>query len=211
MANIEHKLIADGDRHEPKGSTAATLGQVLKSAGDGSTFFGFVNQSEIVGATVGKGYQQVLYGSSVASIQQPSALDVPVQIEFGSAQSLTDVTLSGTGLITFVTPGQYLLEIFMRFGRTTGAGLAILFSRFMKNGTQFLNSNSITLQDSTQTIPYSATLMLDVVANDNFLVELVRSSSGINNGGLSQTVPTTAGWSISPSASIMVSKYKGNA
>jgi len=209
MANIEHKLIADADRHEPKGASTATVNQVLKFNGDGTSTPGFVSYNDITNKPIVTGYQQVLYGSSTASNQQPGATNTPLQVEFGVAQTLTDVTLSSAGLLTFLTAGQYSIEIFLRLGRTTAAGSAIMFSRILKNGVQSLNSNSITLVDSAQTIPFSATLMWNAAVNDTFAMQIMRDSAGINNGGLFQTTPSAAGWNLSPSASILVSKFKG--
>jgi len=209
MADIEHKLIADADRHEPKGASTATVNQVLKFNGDGTSTPGFISYNDLTNKPIVTGYQQILYASSTASNQQPGATNTPLQIEFGPAQSLTDVTLSSTGLITFLTAGQYGLELFLRFGRTTAAGSVVMFNRVLKNGVQLFNSNSITLVDSAQTIPFSATLMVSVAANDTFAFQIMRDSAGLNNGGLFQTTPSAAGWNLSPTASIAINKFKG--
>lgn len=206
---VEHVAIQDADRHEVKHASTAVLNQVLKSNGDGTTSFGFVNYSEIAGKPAAAGYRQVLYGSSVAASQQPSATNTPLQIEFGPAQTFTSASLAANGTITFNEPGDYLVNLFLRFGRTSGAGNAIMFNRFLVNGAQSLNSNSITLPDQNVTIPFSASLLAQVAAGTTFTIQIYRDSAGINNGGLFQTSPSLGGWNVSPSASVQVLKFIG--
>lgn len=44
----EHSDLPDAERHEPKGASTAVNNSVLKSNGDTTTSFGFVNYSEIL-------------------------------------------------------------------------------------------------------------------------------------------------------------------
>lgn len=207
---VEHVLIADADRHEPKHASTALDRQALLSNGDGTTEFSFIDYDDITNIPAVAGYRQVLYGSSNAASQAPAAVNTPLQVEFGAAQSLTDVSLSGAGLLTFNTAGDYLITIFLRLGRTTGAGSAILFNRLMFNGVQTLNSNSVKLNDADIVVPFSTALTVNVPAGTTFAVQIMRDSAGINNGGLYQLSPSLAGWNVSPSASIVVAKYLGN-
>ena len=209
MANIQHSTIADADRHEPKGASTAIAKKVLMSNGDGSTTFNFVTYADLLVKPVAFGYEQVLFGSSTAASQQPSATNTALQVEFGAAQTTTDCDLSSAGLLTFNITGQYEVTLYFRFGRTSSAGEAILFNRININGSQLLNSNSISLTDSITTIPFSATIVINATAGDTFSTDIMRDSAGINNGGLFQTVPSAAGWNISPSATIVVSKFVG--
>ena len=194
---MEHKDIPDAQRHEPKGASTATAGQVLKANGDGTTSFSTIN--------VG-GYQQVFSAYSTAATQNPSAVDTALQVEFGSAITAADASIATDGTVTFNTAGKFLVTLFLRFGRTAGAGTAILLNRLVFNGAQLLRSNAIAMTDATATIPFSATILLDVTAGNTLKAELARSSAGINNGGLVRTSSTVAGWNDSPSASIVVSK-----
>ena len=208
---VEHVNILDADRHEPKGASTATLNQVLHSDGDGTTTFKYVDYGSLTNPPVPKGYTLVLTGASAVAVQQPSAVNTPIQVEYGPLQTTTDVTLSADGLVTFNTAGQYAVTLFSRFGRTTAAGAAILFNRILRNGAQTLNSNSITMVDDSAVIPFSATLLLDVLAGDTFSQEIYRDSAGVNNGGLFQTSPSLGGWLTSPTATIVVAKYRGEA
>lgn len=210
MANIEHKTIADADRHEPKGASVATIKQALLSNGDGSTYFGFVNYTDVAGKPVIKGYKQIMYGASTASSQNPSAVDTPLTIEFGAAQSLTDVSLASTGVMTFLTAGQYLVETSLRVSRTAASGTVKLFIRALYNGSQILASSNTTMNDLAATIPVTYTVLVDAAVNDTLKFEILRDSTGLNNGGLKQDVPTLAGWNASPSSNMTVYKYLGS-
>ena len=208
---VEHVLIPDVDRHEPKHASTALAGQALVANGDGTTKFEFLNYDSLSNVPAVAGYRQVLYSSSSAASQAPSATNTPLQVEFGPNQVQTDVTLSSTGTLTFNTTGDYIIGLFMRFGRTSGAGAAILFNRLLVNGVQALNSNSLKLNDQDIVIPFSATLPIHVTgAGSTFKVQIMRDSAGINNGGLYQLSPSLAGWNTSPSSSLVVYKYLGN-
>lgn len=208
---VEHVNILDADRHEPKGASTAALNQVLHSDGDGTTTFKFVDYGNVVNTPVPKGYTLVLTGASGAANQQPGVVDTPLQIEYGPLQTTTDATLSAAGLLTFNTAGQYAVTLFTRFGRTAGAGTAIVFNRILRNGVQTLNSNSVSMADVAAVIPFSATVLMDVLAGDTFSQEIYRDSAGVNNGGLFQTSPSLGGWLVAPTATIVVSKYRGEA
>lgn len=45
----EHATIEDAQRHEPKGASSASTGQVLKSIGGGVTTFASLNYTEVTG------------------------------------------------------------------------------------------------------------------------------------------------------------------
>ena len=143
--------------------------------------------------------------------QNPSAVDTPLQITFGSAQTTSDVSISSAGVITFNTSGNYLIDIFLRFGRSTSTGNAIVLNRILKNGAQILNSNGVVLSAATQTIPFSAAIPLTMAAGDTITMEVARDSSGTNDGGLFVISPTIAGWNIVPSATVVVNKFVGGA
>lgn len=206
---VEHVLIPDADRHEPRHASTALNRQALIANGDGTTKFAFYDYNDLVNKPVVAGYKQVLYGSSNASSQAPATTNTPLQVEFGAVQNLTDVSLTSTGTLTFNTSGDYLLIVFMRFGRTSGAGTAIMFNRLLYNDVQALNSNSLKLPDQDIVIPFSAAIPVSALENETFKVQIMRDSAGVNNGGLYQLSPSLAGWNVSPSASLIVYKYVG--
>lgn len=206
---MEHLVIPDEQRHEAKGASTATLNQVLKSDGDGTTSFGFVNYSEVANRPTASGYRQVLQAQSTSASQAPSALNTALQVEFGVAQSNANVSLSAAGLLTFLTAGDYEVTTFLRFGRTTATGVAVIFNRVLLNGTQSLNSNSIMLDSANTIIPFSSTIKIQATAGMTCQMQIYRDSAGINNGGLTQQNPSLSGWASSPTATLVVTKFGG--
>jgi len=196
---MEHKDIADAQRHEAKGASTAAAGQVLVANGDGTTSFEFLETG---------GYEFVISNYSTAASQNPSAVDTPLQVEFGALATSTDASIATDGTITFNTAGKYMVTLFLRFGRTSGAGTSILLNRLLYNGVQFLRTNAIAMTDAAATHPFSATLLIEATAADTLKVEIARDSAGINNGGLIRTTPSTLGWHASPSASVVISKVR---
>lgn len=205
---VEHVNIADGQRHEPKGASTALLNQVAHATGTGSTVWKFIDYSTIVNPPTPFSPLSVLSAYSSAS-QSPTAVDTPLQVNFGSPQTTTHVSLAANGTLTFNTAGTYTVTLFLRFGRTTGAGNAILVSRFLINDVQGLNSNAISMPDSNSIVPFSTTLMFTVTAGTTFKLQILRDSSGINNGGLFALTPVLSGWNVAPSATLVVSKLTG--
>ena len=207
---MEHKDIPDAQLHQIKGAASASSGQVPIATGSGTTAFGFLDWSQVANKPTASGYESNL--SSFSSVNQnPSAVNTPLQITFGSAQATADVSVSAAGVITFNTSGNYLIDIFLRFGRSTSTGNAIILNRILKNGAQILNSNGLILSAATQTIPFSAAIPLTMAAGDTMTMEVARDSAGTNDGGLFAVSPTIAGWNIVPSATVVVNKFVGGA
>ena len=205
---MEHKDIPDAQLHQIKGAASASSGQVPIATGSGTAAFGFLDWSQVANKPTSSGYQAKL--STFSSVNQsPSAVDTPLQITFGSAQTTADVSISAAGVITFNTSGNYLIDIFLRFGRSTSTGNAIILNRILKNGAQILNSNGLILSAATQTIPFSAAIPLTMAAGDTMTMEVARDSAGTNDGGLFAVSPTIAGWNIVPSATVVVNKFVG--
>lgn len=206
---VEHVSISDGDRHEPKHASTAILNQGILSNGDGTTRFGFASYTDLANKPTLVGYRQILTGFSSAATQNPTALDTPLQVEFGAGATATEATLASNGTLTFNVAGDYIITLFLRFGRTTGTGGAILLNRFLINGAQGLNSNAVSLPDQNTIIPFSTSLNLTATAGMTFQLQVMRDSAGVNNGGLFRVLPTAAGWNLAPSATIVISKYVG--
>ena len=205
---MEHKDIPDAQLHQIKGAASASSGQVPIATGSGTTVFGFLDWTQVANKPTSSGYQAKL--SAFSSVNQnPSAVDTPLQITFGSAQTTSDVSISSAGVITFNTSGNYLIDIFLRFGRSTSTGNAIVLNRILKNGAQILNSNGVILSAATQTIPFSAAIPLTMSAGDTITMQVARDSAGTNDGGLFVVSPTIAGWNIVPSATVVVNKFVG--
>lgn len=205
---MEHKDIPDDQLHQIKGAASASAGQVPIATGSGTAAFGFLDWSKVTNKPTASGYESKL--SSFSSVNQnPSAVNTPLKITFGPAQATADVSISAAGVITFNTSGNYLVDIFLRFGRSTSTGNAIILNRILKNGAQILNSNGLILSAATHTIPFSAAIPLTMAAGDTITMEVARDSAGTNDGGLFVVSPTIAGWNIVPSATVVVNKFIG--
>lgn len=205
---MEHKDIPDAQLHQIKGAASASAGQVPIATGAGTTAFGFLDWTQIANKPVSSGYQTVL--SSFSSVNQtPSAVNTPLQVVFGTAQSVTDVSITAGGTLTFNTSGNYLIDIFLRFGRTGASGTAIILNRLLKNNAQILNSTGASLTAAAQTITFSAAIPMAMSVGDTLKLEIARDSAGANDGGLYVISPTIGGWNIVPSATIVVSKFVG--
>lgn len=207
---VEHVIIEDAQRHEVKHASTAVVNQSLLSNGDGTTRFSYVDYNTLTNIPAQKGYKLVFTGYSSAAAQNPTAVDTPLQVEFGAGGAFTDASLAANGLLTFNTPGDFIVTLFLRFGRTSGTGSAVLLNRFLLNGVQGLNSNALKLGDADTVIPFSTSINLTVTAGSTFQVQIMRDSAGVNNGGLTRILPTVASWNLSPTATIVVSKYVGN-
>ncbi len=177
----------------------------------GFTQYPRLNVQEILllgGEPVSPGFtvqKQIFSGSSTAASQQPSATDTALQIEFGPAQNTDQVSLAANGTITINQPGLYVFTFVFTSGRTGTSGTVRLFGRLLVDGNQEGASlfNAITNQnDGYQTV---LTLSGSLSAGQVITFEIIRDSTGNNNGGLFQQDPTPAGWETTPSAKVTCS------
>ena len=206
---IEHRNIPDSGRHEPKGASTATIGQANISNGDGTTTFKFVDYTTILNKPSYPGFTQVLTGASSAASQLPTTTNTALLVEFGTAQSNSDASITSTGVITFLTPGQYLITRTLRYGRTALAGTAQIFTRHLINGAQSGPSSCISMDNNLDVTPHTVTILITATAGMTMSTEIIRDSSGVNVGGLYSAVPVASGWSSAPSAAVTVYKYRG--
>lgn len=197
MADIQHRLIQDPDIHEPKGVFSASPNQSYISDGAGSGEWTDVNYDVCI--------TQVLEARSTND-QEPSGTDTSLQVNFGSEQTNQYVTLSSSGGITISEAGCYFITVNLRLGRTTAASEALIGIRYLVNGVVAGRPTAIKLDDGDFTIPYSITLLKSFNEDDELTVEIVRDSSGNNNGGLYAATFDAVGWDDSPSATVFMQK-----
>jgi hypothetical protein len=148
---------------------------------------------------------QVLNGTSFAT-QAPSALDTPLGVSFGAAQSNVDVSLAVDGTVTFNTGGVYFINGFGSVERQgSSGGVAILLFRVLVNGVQLSTTKGFHLDAPNLDIPYEVTIPFKAQAGDSLRFQIMRDSSGINQGGLyGHTV--LGGWPNVPSSQIQIWK-----
>ena len=228
MPNIEHSTVTDPYVHEPKGASAAASGEVYTSNGAGS---GAWQLPQIQGQSVATSGQipssngaggttwidnavssAIVLRAEDTTSQLPSAVNTPLQVKFGNAQSNSFFSLAADGALTVLHTGNYLFESVLRASRQTNAGNVYLAIRYLINGVQASSTQVVTMSDATFTIPVAYTLMLTLTAGDVITAEIATDGTGINSGGLIPfTVSTTlqgagaGSWApVSPSATLTV-------
>jgi len=151
---------------------------------------------------------QVLNGVSYAT-QAPSALDTPLIVSFGAAQGSpsTPVQLDAFGKVTFNEDGLYFINGFGSVERQgSSGGVSVLLFRARLNGIQVSATKGFHLDTPNLDIPYEVTIPFQATAGDVFWFEIMRDSSGVNQGGLyGHTV--LGGWSNVPSSQIQIWKF----
>lgn len=197
-----HKDLTGADLHEPKGASSASANTVLKANGLGAT--SFVNPLTLTNIQ----FSNTIVASRSVNIF-PSAVDTPVPATFDSNVSNADISISTTGLITINTSGLYEATFNFNFGRTTAVATAHLAARLLKNGAQFGFSQGATLSDQVNSRPMQANLEMALVATDTLQVEVMRDSSGANEGGLLAIPLTPVGWADIPSYWVRIRKIVG--
>ena len=172
----------------------------------------------VFNAAVKKGASDVLIGVkevdvlraySTAAVQQPSATNTPIQVEFGAAQTAAELSLSGLGTITCNVSGTYAFRFKLQFGRSGAGGVSYLMTRILKNGAQFGVTQSTRLSSSSSIIPTDSRVIIDLIAGDTVSMQFVRDSLGDDSGGLFQQTASTLGWGAAPSALLVASKLQG--
>lgn len=151
----------------------------------------------------------VLSQSSIV-IQQPTALDDPIQVEFGEASGTVDdpVMIDSLGTVTFNEKGFYNLTALVHMGRIGSSGsISLVFLRAVFNGNPLGNPVSARIDNPSIVIPEQFQTAISVEAGNVINLEIYRDSAGVNQGGLFPEV-STIGWGSSASASIRVEKLK---
>lgn len=201
---IQHSAIPDGSRHEAKGASTATDGQVLKANGDGTTTF--VTPNTLSNISIAS-----LLEATSTTTQNPAGLDSPYQVVFGGGNSNSDVSVASNGVITISTTGLYLITFNMNFGRSTNVGTAKLVARLLANGAATGFTQFTQIDASTDIKPFNASLLRGFNAGNTITVEIIRDSTGANDGGLYTFNPALAGWTDSPSAAVRIQRVAGGA
>jgi len=205
--SIEHRDIPDAQLHEVKGAVSATAGQFLQADGAGSADFVFVDWDDVINKPTYTGYSTTLLAYSSVT-QGPTALDTAYQVTFGPAQANPYVSISAAGLLTFLTPGNYQVSLWLRVGRATGTGTSVMLIRGLYNGVAVMNTNSIRLPAQDITVPSYTRAVFNAQANDTLAIQIARDSSGTNYGDLVALTPVI-GWNVAPSATIVVNRFVG--
>lgn len=139
--------------------------------------------------------------------QLPSALDTTLQVEFGAAQNTVadPVMLDASGNITFNQAGEYIFIGFGNFERQgASGGVSVTAFRALKNGVQQGSVKMVELDTTGVAVPYEVTIPFKAAAGDVLTWEIIRDSSGVNQGGLYEHLLLGPWGSRVPSASFQV-------
>lgn len=144
------------------------------------------------------------------SDQQPNAVNEPMQVRFGPASSTSEFQLDADGTLTCLQSGTYEVYSRMLIGRTGGStGEADIFMRALVNGNQVGPTVFAKVAGTDFVFPAIFHYYLSANAGDVMKVELIRGSTGANEGGILRQSPTLAGWDEVPSAYIAISQTTG--
>lgn len=152
--------------------------------------------------------RDILRGFSTAATQQPTTLGTAIQVEFGAANSASELSLAANGTLTCNVSGTYAIRFKLQFGRSGATGVSYLMTRILKNGVQFGVTQSTRLSSSDSIIPTDSRVVMALLAGDTVQMQLIRDSLGVNSGGLYQQL-SSHGWSAAPSALLVASVIEG--
>lgn len=160
------------------------------------------------GSTPNSRFQNVLVAQSTAATQGPIATNTNYQIEFGVAQggAPDPVQLSAAGALTINESGEYHILFLGPVTRTTAGGTAVIGFRVLRNAVQVSGTLSIKLPNGDTEITLNPQFDINLDTGDIVTFEIVRDSSGVNEGELTEVIFNAAGWANSPSAVLMVQK-----
>lgn len=189
------------------GANNITANSIIKTGGTSSQFLkadGSVDTNTYLTASNIQ-FTQVLNGISTAS-QAPSALDTPLIVSFGSAQSNAYIELDSAGKVKFLQAGAYFINAYGNVERQgSSGGVAVLLFRARLNNTQISTVKGFHLDTPNLPDPYEVSIPFQANVGDILDFQIMRDSSGVNAGGV---YPHTnlGGWSNVPSTQIQIWK-----
>ena len=202
----EHKNLTDPQIHEPKGVSNASAGARYIADGSGSG-------SWELPPTIKENLTKVSEINSVSSLSQnPTGLDTPLQVNFGSGATSTNVDVSATGTVTYKTAGFYETILSGTFARATDSPFdssgSVMLVRVLLNDVQLGTTLAFTMEDSDSLHPLDFKIMESLEAGTTLKVEIMRDSSGVDSGGLFPVSPVQGDWTQIPSAEIRIKKFE---
>ncbi len=145
-------------------------------------------------ATIEASHSLLLNCESLAVAQEPTIVDTPIQVEYGAAQSVTDVSMAADGALTFNTTAKYQININAHYGRSGAAGVSLLLFRLLMDNVAFGKPLAAKVESSNILVPWSSTFIIQATAGQVLTSELMRDSTGDNSGGIYNVDPAVIGW-----------------
>lgn len=199
---VLHSDLVGADNHEVKGADTATAGQVLSADGAGNS--AFVAPSTLNNVIL----SAVARGKKVSSAA-PSLEDTPLDLTFGVQTSSAEVTVGSDGTLTFVNSGVYFISSDLMFGRSASTTTAKILFRALINGVQFGNTVYCSLNSSDLVVPYSRSFIRAFTAGDVLKFQLIRESTGENDGSIIALTPTLVSVDIANSLFVTAHRLTG--
>ena len=151
---------------------------------------------------------QVLHAPSVSN-QAPGGLDTVLQVNFGSGTGTGSdpVMVSGLGDITFNDVGVYFVNAVGYLSRVgSSGGTSVMLFRYLIDGSQVNSVGAISLSTVGITTPETLSFPIRISTPGTVLTfEILRDSSGVDQGGLYPTT-TLSAWDDAPSSAITIWK-----
>jgi hypothetical protein len=129
-------------------------------------------------------------------------------VTFGPAQNTSSdpVSLDANGVITFNQAGLYLFTGYANFERQgSSGGVSVTLFRPLLNSVQADVTKMVELKEPGVSIPYEVSVPLTVSEGDTLTYEILRDSSGVDQGGLYAHVNSSS-WDDVPAVSIKIFK-----
>ena len=166
-----------------------------------------VTDLSITGGVGSSATLSIVASGNHASDQGPTAVDTAHQVLFGPGGTITgEMTINADGSMVCNVDGDYFFSMNLTYGRSTNSGLAKMHIRVMINGVQRGASGDNFFSSQNDRLSKGNSFVLGLTAGDILHIELVRDSTGANDGGLFISNPAAAGWADSPSANIAIYK-----
>jgi len=191
--------------------TVPTADDYLIGTDDSDSFvtknFAMADVSTFVKSQLSFGAALVLSASNTNN-QIPTGLDTPLQVKFGPAQNTGSdpVSLDANGVITFNQAGLYLFTGYANFERQgSSGGVTVTLFRPLFNSVQSDVTKMVELNQTGVSVPYEISVPLTASVGDVLTYEILRDSSGVDQGGLYSHVNSSS-WSDVPAVSIKIFK-----
>ncbi len=186
-------------------ASVGTSGQLLSSTGSGVDW--------IDPAAIPALYTIPVLNTSYALPQNPPTVDTPLTVKFstGIVGNINDPVMYNVGspdVITFNEAGSYIINAFGNVYRSTNGGVSHLKFRALVNGVEAGYVKSINIDQNTFEIPYEVTIPIYVNAGTTLKFEIMRDSTGVDDGGLNRDTTSLAGWGNTPSSYIQIWQQK---
>ena len=152
--------------------------------------------------------------SAVSTVaQEPTGLDVPLQVSFDADAITADVEILQNGNIKFLTEGSYLIDLYLNFERQgSSGGVTVTLFRELIDGVQVGPTKGVDLATTGNMIPYETLFPISIDSgsiNSIVTFEILRDSSGVDGGGLYPHI-TASAWDDVPSARVEIYKTEIN-